>query len=63
MFKSSSRSLPLNDSRYPFSQGLPGSMYSVFTPRSSSHLRTVLEVNSEPLSERIEAGMRRWMNN
>ena len=47
-FKDSSRSLPLNDSRYPFSRRLPGSMYSVFTPRPSSHCRTVLAVNSEP---------------
>jgi hypothetical protein len=32
-FKHSSRSFPLNDSQYPFSQGLPGSMYNGRVPR------------------------------
>jgi hypothetical protein len=35
-FRNSSRSLPLNDSTYPFSHGLPGSIYSVFTPPTVS---------------------------
>jgi hypothetical protein len=32
----------LNDSIYPFSQGLPGSIYSVFTPILSSHFLIAL---------------------
>ncbi len=49
----SSLSFPLNDSIYPFSQGLPGSIKSVVTSRSFNHLRTAFEVNSGPLSERM----------
>ena len=35
--RSSSRRLPLKLSMYPFSQGLPGLMYSVLTPTLASH--------------------------
>jgi len=35
-FRSSSRSLPLNDSMKPFSQGDPGSMNGMGTPSSAS---------------------------
>ena len=48
----SSRSFPLKLSMYPFSQGEPGSMYSVFTPTFPSQARTALAVNSAPLSDR-----------
>ena len=44
-FKSSSRSFPLKDSTYPFSQGEPGSIKSVLTPTRSS-LR-----HAKPLSD------------
>src|SRR5262249_46743120 len=49
----SSRSLPLKLTIYPFSHGLPGSMYNVPTPTRPSQLRTALAVNSGPLSLRI----------
>ena len=49
----SSRSFPLKDSLYPFSQGLPGSMNRVPTPILPSQALTALAVNSGPLSERI----------
>jgi hypothetical protein len=48
--------LPLNDSIYPFPQGLPGSINKVFTPSRVSHFLIVLAVNSGPLSERIYPG-------
>jgi hypothetical protein len=48
--RSSSHSFPLKLSAYPFSQGDPGSMESVFTPTRSSHSRTRFAVNSLPLS-------------
>jgi hypothetical protein len=35
----------LNDSMYPFSQGLPGSMKSVFTPTLPSHALTAFAAN------------------
>src|SRR5262249_8699279 len=53
---SSSRSRPLNDSTYAFSQGLPGSMYSVATPDRASQARTAAATNSGPLSLRKCAG-------
>ena len=43
---SSSRNLPLKLSMYPFSQGLPGSMYSVWMPTLPSQSRTAAAVNS-----------------
>lgn len=43
----------LNDSQWPFSHGLPGSMYSGLVPRPASHLRNLLAMNSGPLSERM----------
>ncbi len=43
-FNSSSLSLLLNDSTYPFSQGLPGSMNSGFTSNLMSHRRTAVTV-------------------
>ena len=46
MFKHSSLSLRLTLSLYPFSQGLPGSMKSVFTPSRPSHFRTAFAVSS-----------------
>ena len=49
--------LPLNDSIYPFSRGLPGSIYTVSTPILHSHFPTVLAVNSGPLSERTYSGI------
>ena len=52
----SSLSFPLNDSMYPFSQGLPGSMYRVATPSSCNQSLTALAVNSGPLSERMYWG-------
>ena len=52
----SSRSVPLQDSPDPFSQGLPGAMKSVVTPRRRSQERTALAVHAGPLSERREAG-------
>ena len=51
-FRNSSRNFPFNDSTYPFSHGLPGSMNKVFTPTRSSQFRTNRAVNSDPLSER-----------
>ena len=48
---SSSRNFPLNDSTYPFSQGLPGSMNNVSTWRAASHCRINVAVNSGALSE------------
>ena len=59
-FKSSSLSLPLKLSTYPFSQGLPGVMKRVVAPRGGSHNRTALAVNSGPLSERRCSGTPRW---
>ena len=56
LFRSSSLNFPLNDSTYPFSQGLPGSMNMAFTPRLDNHPLTALEVNSGPLSERMCSG-------
>src|ERR1039458_10573448 len=38
-FKNSSRSFPLKLSQYPFSHGLPGSMYNVLVPSFPSHFR------------------------
>lgn len=49
-FSSSSRSLPLKLSTDPFSHGLPGSMFSVFTPTFPSHSRATPAVNPAPLS-------------
>ncbi len=43
-------------SQYPFSQGLPGSMNSVFTPTLPSQCRTALAANSGPLSDLICSG-------
>ncbi len=48
--------MPLNDSTYPFSQGLPGSMNSVSTFSAASQCRTSSAVNSGPLSERRCSG-------
>ena len=45
--------LSVKGSLYPFSQGLPGSMNSVFTPILPSQALTTLAVNSGPLSERM----------
>ena len=56
-FSSSSLSFPLNDSIYPFSQGLPGSINSVFTPKRFNHLLTALAVNSGPLSDLMCSGI------
>ena len=53
----SSLSFPLNDSMYPFSQGLPGSMNSVFTSNSCNHSLTALDVNSGPLSDLMYSGV------
>ncbi len=50
---SSSFGFPLNDSMYPFSQGLLDSMESLVTLRPFNHLRTAFVVNSGSLSERI----------
>ena len=58
--KSSSLSLPLKLSTYPFSQGLPGVMKRVVAPTPWSHNRTALAVNSGPLSERRCSGTPRW---
>jgi len=44
LLNTSSRNFPLNDSIYPFSHGLPGSMYSVCTASCSSQLRTLCAV-------------------
>lgn len=52
-FNSSSLSFPLNDSIYPFSHGLPVSIFGVFTPSLASHSRTVAAVNSGPVSDRV----------
>ena len=57
LLRNSSLSFPLNDSTYPFSQGLPGSMNMAFTPRFDNHPLTALEVNSGPLSERMCSGI------
>ena len=54
--RSASRSLPLKLSMYPFSPGDPGSRESVFNPTRSSHSRTRLAVNYEPLSLRMWSG-------
>ena len=51
--RSSSLSFPLNDSIYPFSQGLPGSTKSVVTSRSFNHLRTAFAVNSGPKDREV----------
>ena len=53
---SSSHSLPLKDSTYPFSQGLPSSMNRVVTPNRFSHSRITLAVNSGPLPDRRYSG-------
>jgi hypothetical protein len=45
--------LAVVDSSYPFSHGLLRSMNSVRTPIRSNQLRTILAVNSPPLSERM----------
>ena len=50
-------------STYPFSQGLPGSMYNVFTPTALSQSLTVSAVNSDPLSDRTYSGTPRSTNN
>ena len=55
-FKNSSRILPLNDSIYPFSQGLPGSIKVVLTSNRLSCSPSFIAVNSLPLSERIYSG-------
>jgi hypothetical protein len=47
---------------YPFSHGLPGSMYSVVTPTRPSHPLTALAVNSGPLSDRMCPGTPRRTN-
>ena len=46
----------MNDSLYPFSQGEPGVMNSVFTPTAFSQSLTFLAVNSDPLSLLIYSG-------
>ena len=43
-------------SQYPFSQGLPGSMYNVPVPTFPSHWRKSRARNSGPLSDRICSG-------
>lgn len=40
-------------SKYPFSQGLPGSMNSVFTPSLPSQCCTARAANAGPLSDRM----------
>ncbi len=50
------RSLKLNLLQKAFSQGLPGSMESVFAPVSANHFRRSFATNSGPLSERICSG-------
>ena len=54
--RSSSFSLPLNLSTYPFSQGLPGLMKRVAALTPWSHKRTAPAVNSGPLSDRRCSG-------
>ncbi len=54
--RSSSLSLPLNDSTYPFSQGLPGSIYSGAISRFPSQLLRAFAMNSGPLSDRMYSG-------
>jgi hypothetical protein len=56
-FRHSSRSLPLNDSQYPFFQRLPGSMNSGRVPTVSSQFRTFCAVISAPLSDRTCSGV------
>jgi hypothetical protein len=51
--RNSSRTLPWNDSAYPFSHGDTGAMYSTSTARSASHRRTARAMNSGPLSLRM----------
>lgn len=55
-FKHSSRSLPMNDWQYPFSQGLPGSMNSGLVPSEASHFLTRSAHISARLSERTCSG-------
>ena len=52
----------MNDSQYPFSQGLPGSIYNVLTSRLDNHSRSFSAINSGPLSERINLGCPRIKN-
>jgi hypothetical protein len=59
-FRNSSRSFPLNDSMYPFSQGDPGSMKSVVPPTAPSQSHTArreayLDAHSETKPERAAA--------
>jgi hypothetical protein len=56
------RSVALNDSMYPFSHRLPGSMNAIGTPRCSRISRTRDVVNSEPLSLRRHIGSPRRVN-
>jgi hypothetical protein len=58
-FSSSSRSLPLKLSMFPFSQGLPGSMNSVRAPNCPSQRRILWHVKPGPLSERMCSGIPR----
>ena len=55
----SSRNFPLKLSQYPFSHGLPGSMYNVPVPRFPSHWRNFWATNSGPLSDRMCSGIPR----
>src|ERR1039457_3204972 len=44
-----SLSFPFKLSQYPFSQGLPGSIYNVFAPTPANHCRSCLATNSGPV--------------
>ena len=59
---SSSRNLPLKLSTYPFSQGLPGSIYAVLAPTPVIQPFTAIAANSGPLSDRMCTGVPRAMN-
>ncbi len=60
--KHSSRSRPLNDLQSPFSHGLPGVTWSVFTPIRPSQCCTALAMNSGPLSDPMCPGGPRVTN-
>ena len=58
----SSRSLPWNDSIMALSVGFPGREKSSATPLSQAQRSRLFEMNSGPLSHRIDLGARRFIS-